>query len=82
MDGQFGSGVYYSPGETEVSVSCLPSRARMGKLTPAPSSNTGHLLAKLNLPVVIISSFRYESWMAAYQGERPLTRPNLKHLFC
>lgn len=30
MDGQFGSGVYYSPGETEVSVSCRPSRAGMG----------------------------------------------------
>lgn len=30
MDGQFSSGVCYSPGETEVSVSCLTFRARKG----------------------------------------------------
>lgn len=48
MDGQFGSGVYYNPGEAEASASCRPSRARMGKLTPAPSSSASHLLAKLS----------------------------------
>lgn len=44
MDGQFGSGVYYSTRETEASASCLPSRACWETNT---SSNTSHLLANL-----------------------------------
>lgn len=41
MDGQFSSGVHYSTGETEVSVSCLPP-GHDGKPTPVPCSNTSH----------------------------------------
>ena len=47
MDGQFSSGVHCSSGETEVSVSSVFPPGQEGKLTPALSRQTSHLLVNL-----------------------------------